>query len=207
MCYLCEQDNANQAEAVEVKEEPSAPTSRTLTREMVLRGYPCSHYRHQFIERFPESVEVTVELALSQANDWDWDWAADKLLSWGAGAEFDKQFRAFEKPLDERTKPFRDAYNARYREAQDVHTKAYEDARKAGKPYYEAEDLAYAAQREFLKLESAAIDVVYKVIGELRNKEHARIWAELFLADQEAYEEQHKNDAPFNENVYEEDED
>lgn len=204
MCYLCDERReaekaAEEAAKTEVKE---VPTSRTLTREMVLRGGPCSHYRHQFIDRFPVSVEVTTELAVSQAKDWDWCWAAAHLLSRDAYMNYPAAERLLETEYNESMKPFWDAHSAGRMLFGHVFEETREKALKAGESRYRASDLAYEAQEKALKPFQDAADAAHKVLYQRMQESKARLWAELFLADGEAYNKQHADDEPFVEKDY-----
>lgn len=214
MCYLCdERERANtmvpttvEAPKEEVKE---VPTSRTLTREMFLKGEPCWHYRNQFDTLFPESVEVTVELAVSQANDWDWFWAAENLLSQEGYEKFKTACRAVDKVRTDTLAPYTAVRNAARRAAEEEQDKKYQALLASGVRRWDAEDQAYEFQQNLLNVLGYNSDFynsdVVKAAEKAYIEAQAQAWAELFLTDKDAYEEQHKNDEPFVEYIDEDD--
>jgi len=202
MCSICDaaaagrlaEREAAEAAAVKAKE---VPTSRTLTREMVLKGGPCWEYRNRFIERFPVSVEVTKELVLSQVRDWDWCWAGSYLLSREASIEFNRMADEAGERYGERVKPLYDLTRNVNAEARKLWDDAYAKAQQSGQIGWGAYDIADAVRDEFKKPYQAAQDAGVRVASEQLNKFRAEAFVTLFLADQEAYEEEHKNDPPF----------
>ena len=81
--------------------------SRTLTLAMLIDAGACYTYTQQFRERFPEgSVDMTVDLAVSQAKDWDWYFAAGAFLcdrtDWNSKInEAERQYSASIRPYRE----------------------------------------------------------------------------------------------------------
>jgi hypothetical protein len=200
------QDKA-EAEAEAVKAQPEVPTSRILTREMVMKGSPCEVYRNRFIDRFPVSVEVTVDLALSQANDWDWDWAADELLSRKAKTRWGHRICEVEQDYNKTMRPYHDLVDAAYDEYYEVRGQAAVEAREKGLSMVNRYALMNKASENILSIPNAAADAARKIARKIEKESRARAWAELFIADAEDYEEEHKNDVPFVEPDWDENED
>jgi hypothetical protein len=178
-------------------EVKKVPTSRTLTREMVLKGRPCSDYRYKFIERFPVSVEVTLDLALSQIGDWEWDWAAEHLLSRSAQREFYKREAVADKAYSVAVKPFNDLLDNAYTEYYKVRGAAMREADDKGLSNAERYDYAAEATKGILDVPRAATNAAIEAASGVYNEARVRIFVELFLTDAEAYTEEHKNDRPF----------
>lgn len=185
---------AREAAASEVKE---VPTSRLLTREMVLKGNPCYDYRTQFCQRFPEGIQVTKELAVSQAADWDWGWAGTYLLSRGAHVQFRTLQDEIGEEYNRKMGPFWDLDNKVWDEWKGIRAKAREEARQLGlgdaQRYTYVENACMGAR----DVANAGIRAAGTAAGEWRNKKLAALFVELFLADEAAYTGQHKNDGVF----------
>jgi len=201
-CGGCKAERAR-----EEADKAKGPTSRVLTREMFLRGLPCSTYRSQFSEMFPEgSVEVTLELALSQLNAWPWDWAGEHLLSYSAWQEYYDLSDAASRRYSEQIQP----YTMLSREAGDkawsAHDEAYNAAIAAGKTYEEAYQAGDAAKRRVRGVATAAVQAARKEAGDQLEVARATAFVELFLKDEAAYTEQYK-DAPPVEEPHDYDED
>jgi hypothetical protein len=204
-CGYCEQEKAREkadqeaASAAPVSKVKEVPTSRTLTREMLLKYGPCYEYRNRFTERFPVSVEVTLELALSQIEDWDWYWAGDYLLSRTASSEFSKRTRAAEDVYHAEVKPYNELAQEAWTKYYDVRDAAKTEARTKGLNYQERYALMDKASKGLLDVAQAAQTAAIEVAGKRQNEAIVRAFVELFLADGEEYEKQHKNDVPYNE--------
>lgn len=188
-------EEERKAAAPKAVEAAKIPTSRVLTREMVLRNRPCSEYRYRFMERFPVSVEVTKELAVSQAEDWDWWWAAEQLLSFDAYRKFSSIVNRLDNEHDARMTPLYNLMN-------DTRNKVYaaqdeSDTQNYALTYRERQDLRDTIRAELMGPAIAARDAAYKVSNTFRLRNIAAAWAELFLADEEAYNLQHQQDIPF----------
>jgi len=176
-------------------EAAKIPTSRVLTRDMVLRNRPCSEYRHRFMDRFPVSVEVTKELAVGQAQDWDWWWAAEQLLSYGAYKQFGERVNVIDNEYDAATAPYYKLVN----DARDVLYQRQDAATDANPQlsYPERVELREKIRRELMEAPIAARDAATPILAKRRVEKIATVWAELFLADEAAYNEQHQHDVPF----------
>lgn len=185
---------AREAAASEVKE---VPTSRLLTREMLLKGNPCYDYRTQFCQRFPEGIQVTKELAVSQAADWDWDWAGTYLLSWDARSTFRTPQEEIENEYNRKMEPFWDLNNKVWDEWEGIRAKAREEARQLrlddAQRYTYVENACMGAR----DVANAGVFAAEKAASEWQNKKLAALFVELFLADEAAYTEQHRNDGVF----------
>lgn len=184
----------------EEKAAKNVPTlSRTLTREMLLKGGPCQEYRSRFEKRFPESVEVTLELALSQIDDWDWYWAGHYLLSQEARREFHKRNAEAENAYDSALKPYQDLVNEAY-------TKYYDARDKATTDWATRTDLGTTLSRyqyinkmseNILPIPNAALNAAVEVASMILRTAKVHAFVELFLEDKDAYEAEHKNDSAF----------
>jgi hypothetical protein len=157
--------------------------SRVLTRETVMWGNPCDEYRERFNERFPESVEVTVKLAVSQAEDWDWYWAAQKLLTQKGYNTFCNNTRVVGQEYDATVQPYQDLMNAAYRKADDVYRQAVDDGPAQGLYYNVRYDRANKLYNEVVAVPSAAFAAARKVAQKRLNEAHAKAWAEIFITE------------------------
>lgn len=202
-CEYCDKERAREvadkaaAEQVAEATPVAAPTSRLLTREMLLKGSPCYEYRNRFTERYGENgVEVTVEKALSEADDWDWEWAGAILLSRNAKAEFSRRSREADNKYDRTMQPYWDLLNAAKDEYYQVRDAAGREAYEKGLGY----DARYAYMDEKSKPILAAQNAAVNAANEIAAKQRSTVWitafAELFVTDGPAYEEEHKNDDP-----------
>lgn len=203
MCYICDDERAREAAEAKAATMVAAevPTSRVLTREMLLKGNPCYDYRTRFIQRFTDGkVEVTLELALAQKEDWDWHWAGVALLSRKAKAEFSKRSREAEYAYDTVMQPYFDLSNAAYDKYYAARREAQGEARMRGLGYTAAYIYVAEATDDILSVSGRAVEAAATVAAEIREVARIRAFVELFLADGEAYEEEHKNDAPFVDN-------
>lgn len=207
-CTMCNEERAQMAAQQPKVEE--VPTSRALTREMFMKGHPCYIYRTRFIERFPVSVEVTAELAVSQADDWDWWWAAYYLLSKAGYAEFSIRVAEVEQIYADTLAPYRAVRAALQSEAEKQQMLYRDKLHEDGVPYYDAEDKSYILYGSLMRTVGSGEyygTSVAENAAKARVEGIARVWAELFLEDKDAYEAQHKDDEPFVENDDEDEDD
>jgi hypothetical protein len=209
-CYSCRAYREEQATKAAPEPQPATPaaevkevpTSRVLTREMVLRQDPCSEYRNRFIERFPVSVEVTVELAVSQAEDWEWGWAATSLLSSKAQRKLYPRMRDAENTFDSTMQPYWDLVNAAYNKYHEAFDQAKAEARSKGMNSLQQWDYAEQQAARILEIPNAAVKAVNKVAQKIKSQEIARAWAEQFIQDYDAYAEEHRFDSEYDEDDY-----
>lgn len=205
-CEYCDKERAREVAdkaaaeraAAETKEVHPVPTSRLLTLEMVLKGSPCYEYRNRFTERYGENgVEVTVEKALSESNDWDWEWAGAILLTRKAKAEFSRRSREADMAYDEAMQPYNNLLNAAY----DKYYAVREEATRTG----EYLSLSWEGRYEYLNkktegivtIPTAAQRAANEIAAKRRTDARITAFAELFILDGPAYAEEHKNDEPF----------
>ena len=158
-------------------------TSRVLTRETVLRGNPCEEYRERFIERFPESVEVTVELAVSQATDWDWCWAANELLTSTGKAEWFKRIGVAEQEHDTVMRPYQDALDEASNQRWAAYDKALEDGYRAGVDYTQRQRTASKVSQRIVEIPRAAERAAREIASKRLNEARAAAWAEVFISE------------------------
>lgn len=52
-----------------------------VTVELLESVGACSEQLTRFADRWPDGVEVTIELCTEQASEWDWEWAIFELLT------------------------------------------------------------------------------------------------------------------------------
>lgn len=168
----CDCDGCTLARKQAAEKAKETPNSRILTRETVLRWDPCYTYRSRFLDRFPESVEVTVKLAVSQANDWDWFWAAENLLK--STTTFDELSDAAYKIYEAAMRPFRDLEEARAQEIVGEYRRIdrTQGWREASKFWDTAMNVVVAARAAA----DAAAGAVYK-------QAQAKAWAECYIAE------------------------
>lgn len=202
-CDFCKAEQAHEAADKAAAEQlvaaapVVAPTSRLLTKEMVLKGSPCYEYRSLFSERYGENgVEVTVEKALSESNDWDWEWAGAILLSRKAKAEFSRRSREAAQKYDSTMRPYWDLTNAAYDEYYRVRDQAAIEASTKGLNYGQRYDYTDKASVGIMDVPEAAAQAADEIAAKLRTDARITAFVELFITDGAAYEEEHKNDEP-----------
>jgi hypothetical protein len=203
-CDFCKAEMAREkadqeaaALAAAAKEEAPKPTSRLLTRDMVLKGSPCYEYRNRFTERYgQDGVMVTVEKALSESDDWDWEWAGAILLSRKAKAEFSRRSREAEKAYDDAMKPYWGLVNAAYDKYYEVRSQASREAFEKGLSYGARYEYMDKASEGIISVPNAAQNAAHQIAGKMRSDAWITAFAELFILDEEAYNEEHKNDEP-----------
>lgn len=210
MCYICTQ--AEQArEAAKAKE---APASRTLEFQTVRRFGPCWEYRSKLQERYPESVEVTVELAVSQANDWDWYWAAENLLTTDGyhafcdrASDAERERQKVIEPYNNVRRAMRQAMKAEYdrvrREEIAKGVNEWDAGNTASKLYYKLTDM----------LPNVYDLDWYKEASQKRVEAWARAWAEIYISeeglelDHDPETDEYYDDEPQENDYYDENED
>lgn len=205
-CEYCDKERAREVAdkalaaqaAAETKEAHPVPTSRLLTLEMVLKGSPCYEYRNRFTERYGENgVEVTVEKALSESDDWDWEWAGAVLLTRKAKAEFSRRSREADKAYNEAMQPYYDLYNAAYDRYDDARDAAQVTAEYRALSWNDRYDYLDKVSEGILDIPRAALNAADSIAGPMRRNAGITAFAELFILDGAAYAEEHKNDEPF----------
>lgn len=169
--------------------------SRVLTRETVVSEGPCSYYRNRFTERFPDSVEVTVELAVSQSEDWDWWWAAERLLTREGYKTFLSKNEELEDFLTQQVRPYRDllneAYPAYYAEFDRLFAENTDGTWRGDDGAYE---IARKGAKHLIEFATAARDAVYELEVKRLAEGRARIWAEIFISETDKDFQENKND-------------
>lgn len=189
-------------------------TSRTLKVSEILRGDPCYTYSQRLRERFTGEIEVTVELAVSQADDWDWYWAASRLLTQAGHEKFKSAVDKGHETQKEYLQLLRDASRDAHRKAQIEYNRVLETSR--GENYWVSDDAYRAADKvysELTEVVDAAYEAARKVTNGRVNKIGAETFATLYIGE-EGTEEQTGNDRwygrddePEYEDYYDEDED
>lgn len=159
--------------------------SRVLTRRTVSDGNPCENYYKRFTERFPISVEVTVDLAVAQAADWDWYWAAGMLLTSKGHNEFIESVDALEEAYAETMQPYWALHEAAYNEYYSQYR--LEMARLLGDHPGMSWDERFrkcAAQFKHLyAAQEAARNAADKVANKVRQEGIAKVWAEIYISE------------------------
>lgn len=203
-CDYCDKERAREvadkalAEQAAAKTKEAHPTERLLTLEMVLKGSPCYKYRNRFIERYGENgVTVTVEKALSESNDWDWEWAGSVLLSRKAKAEFSRRSRGADQAFDDAMKPYWDLYNAAYDKYYRARVEASRTDEYQKLSWNDRYDYLDKASDGILEIPRAAQNAADQIAAKRRCDARITAFAELFILDGPAYEEEHKDDEPF----------
>lgn len=158
--------------------------SRILTRDELLSHDPCFYYRDLFTQRFPVSVEVTVELAVSQAQDWDWHFAAGALLD--DCEPFRAAYHASSNEYEAVMAPYVKAVELKYDEALMVYRQRRDALVEGGMNYYDACNEADMAYEGFVEVERAAREAVRLIASRRLNEALARSFAELYIAEGEA---------------------
>jgi hypothetical protein len=176
MCYMCDEaaERRKTEEAEKAKREAEAPR-RILTRETVEDYDPCWTFSTRFEERFPEQVEVTVELAVSQALDWDWHWAADRLLSPNGYDAWSRISLQAEDDYDAAIEPYSKLLTAAYDEADRVYSNTRYSTLSRAKA-----DEAYQAT---LEIPRAAGDAAREIANRRWQEARAKAWAEIYISE------------------------
>ena len=89
---------------------PTAEPSRPLALATLVARGACINQRDLFRNRWGDSVEVTVALCQSVADQVDWAWAGEHLLTADAWAEYERVTAAASDEYDRVTAPASDEY-------------------------------------------------------------------------------------------------
>ena len=170
-------------------------TSRKLLVSEILRGDPCYEYSHKVAERFSVEIEVTVELALSQADDWNWYWAASRLLTEEGYEKFSKIVNDAENSHASQLQPYRDLAMQAHAEAHIEYNRVLTiEVEKSGNWYSDAAIIAAnVAYAQVTGVSKAALTAAREVVQLRVNKVQAKAFAELYISE-EGTEEQTGND-------------
>lgn len=152
-------------------------TSRKLLVSEILRGDPCYVYSQRLSERFTGEIEVTVELALSQADDWDWYWAASRLLTVAGYEKFSAAMEKGYEAQDEELQFLRDASRSAHNRARDEYNRVLETSR--GENYWASDDAYRAANKVYSEL-TEVVDAAYEAARKVTNGRVNKIGAETF---------------------------
>lgn len=170
-------------------------TSRTLKVSEIRRGEPCYLYSQRLSERFDAEINVTVELAVSQAEDWDWYWAASRLLTAAGYREFQKAVDKANEEQDQELQPLRELSRSTHNRAREEYNRVLNDSEKENNYWFT--DAAYsAANKVYTKMVEAidhAWDAANKITHARINKVAAEAFATLYIGE-EGTEEQTGND-------------
>lgn len=163
-------------------------TSRDLAVSEILRGDPCWEYSERLRERFAEigTIPVTVELAVSQADDWDWYWAAARLLTAAGYEKFQRAVTEAENKRADALKPYRDLARQAREEARREYDRVLAiEVEKPGNWYsdaaYRAANVAYD---QVTKVSEAALQGARKVVQGDVNKVAAETFATLYIGEE-----------------------
>lgn len=161
-------------------------TSRKLLVSEILRGDPCYVYSQRLSERFNVEIDVTTELAVSQADDWDWYWAASRLLTQKGYDEFSKIVNKAEIAQSNELEDLRKLARAKRELARAEYDQVLRiEVEKEGNWYsnaaYEAANKAYARIVEPI---DAALDAARKVTEHRVNVVEAQTFAELYISEE-----------------------
>jgi hypothetical protein len=162
-------------------------TSRKLLVSEILRGDPCYIYSQRLAERFNVEIDVTVELAVSQSDDWDWWWAASRLLTEAGYEEFSSAVHKAENARRDTLKPYTDLAR---RDREEAH-KEYDRVLRIGadnpSSWYSYSDATYraanAAYHEVTKVSEAALKAARDVLQGDVNKAAAETFATLYIGE------------------------
>lgn len=203
-CEFCDKERAREvadkaaAELAAAESKEAHPTSRLLTLEMVLKGSPCYEYRNRFTQRYGvDGVMVTVEKALSESDDWDWEWAGKILLSRKSKAEFSRRSREAEKAYDVTMQPYWDLVNVAYSKYYDVRDAAAMTDEYLSLGWNDRYAYLDKLSEGIMSVSEAAKQAANEVASKIQTRARITAFAELFILDGPAYEEEHKNDEPF----------
>lgn len=161
-------------------------TSRKLLVSEILRGDPCYVYSQRLSERFNVEIDVTTELAVSQADDWDWYWAASRLLTAAGYEAFSLAANKAESAQSEELEELRKLARAKRELARAEYDQVLRiEVEKEGNWYsnaaYEAANKAYARIVEPI---DAALDAARKVTKHGVNVVEAQTFAELYISEE-----------------------
>lgn len=161
-------------------------TSRKLLVSEIRRGEPCYVYSQRLSERFNVEIDVTVELALSQADDWDWYWAASRLLTQKGYNEFSRIVNKVEDAQSDDLKDLRKLVSAKRELARAEYDQVLRiEVEKEGNWYsnaaYEAANKAYA---RIVEPFDAALHAARKVTEHRVNVVKAQTFATLYISEE-----------------------
>lgn len=162
-------------------------TSRKLLVSEILRGDPCYVYSQRLADRFKDAViNVTTELAVSQADDWDWYWAASRLLTQNGYDEFSKIVNKAEIAQSNELEDLRKLARAKRELARAEYDQVLRiEVEKEGNWYsnaaYEAANKAY---NRIVEPIDAALDAARKVTEHRVNVVEAQTFAELYISEE-----------------------
>lgn len=159
--------------------------SRILTRETVMNRKPCPTYRNRFIERFPVQVEVTVDLAISQAMDWDWPWAAEQLLSYKGWQQWREPQIALWADFDDALRPYSEIVNRVADEHRPQRLDRRDELVQQGMSWNQATDQAWDEFAKKLEVPRAARDAVENLLEKRYQEARAKLWAEIYISEGE----------------------
>lgn len=168
----------------EIKAAKAAASSRVLTRATVEEYGPCYECSSRFEERFPESVNVTVELALSQSSDWDWWWAADNLLTAEGYETFRTTVHEMENEYDKQMEPYQKAWADVRNSSYETYDKILRQEQASGKTYNESYRIANAWWKDTTELPQAALAAAREVVTSRMRKIEAKTWAEIYISEE-----------------------
>lgn len=159
---------------------------RILTLAQLFDAEACEDYTDPFQDKFGKEVLVTVEVAISQADDWAWDWAAEYLLH--------DNFHAYR----EAVRPFLKAHTTVLNPAETAHWEASRRALEAHAEFVrifraehdeqmtlEAWEKAREVYREITAPTAEALYAVEEAENLKLNQAKARIFAELYIKEGE----------------------
>jgi hypothetical protein len=179
-------------------------TSRKLLVSEILRGDPCYTYSQRLRERFNVEIDVTVELAVSQADDWDWYWAASRLLTTPGYEKFSATVNKAENEQSDALKPYRDLARQAREEARNEYNRVL--AIEVEKPGNWYSDKAYQAANEaygkMTQVADAALTAARKVLEGRTNLVAAEAFALLYI-EEDGTTDQTGNDKWYGHDDYE----
>lgn len=161
-------------------------TSRKLLVSEILRGDPCYVYSQRLSERFNVEIDVTTELAVSQADDWDWYWAASRLLTQKGYDEFSKIVNKAEIAQSNELKGLRELSRSSHNRAREEYNRVLHDSEKENDYWFT--DAAYRAANkaysEMTEVVDAAYEAARKVTEHRVNVVKAQTFAELYISEE-----------------------
>lgn len=156
--------------------------SRVLTIHDLNNADACYTYTSLFRERFPEgSVDMTVDLAVSQAKDWDWYFAAGAFLR--DRTDWNSKINEAERQYIASTRPYRELLSSARVEAR----KLFEDlAEKHGyytDEYYKAYSEVDVEFQRRMAVPRAAYNAAVEAADLAVSTAKARAFAEQYIAE------------------------
>jgi hypothetical protein len=161
-------------------------TSRKLLVSEILRGDPCYVYSQRLEQRFNVEIDVTVELAVSQADDWDWYWAATRLLTAAGYEKFSEAVRKMDSEQNSQLKEFntlarRDREQARIEYDRVLRIEVEKPGNWHTNAAYIAANKAY---NQVVEVSEAALHAARKVLDGRTNKFAAETFATLYIGEE-----------------------